>query len=93
MFTKDCIDIDGFEQRTLAVSAVAAETPVLQEGVYDVWCSVDVFIRVGIVATGVTTANGYKITAGNVVAVKVPDGRKLGAIAGGAGTLSFHRVG
>jgi hypothetical protein len=93
MRTNESIDIAGHIQHQLAVSAVAAQTNVLPEGIYDVWCTVDVYIKVAKIATGVTTSNGYKIAAGNTVAVTIPADHKLGAIAGGAGTLSYHRIG
>lgn len=57
------------------------------------YCDVDVFIKVDEVANDVTIATGYKIFAGNVVPVKVADGRCIGAIAGGAGTIHFQKVG
>lgn len=94
--------IEGHKQNQLAVSAAAAVTPVLVDGVYDCWCDVDVFIRVANTdasvispnrAQDVTTATGFKIVAGNVVSVRVAgNGRCIGAIAGGAGTLSYHRT-
>lgn len=92
MKTQSPIFIEGRRQVTLAVSAAAAQTAVLEEGTYDVWCDVDVWIKVDEVANDVTTANGYKISAGNTIPVRVPFGRKIGAIAGGAGTLSYHQV-
>ncbi len=100
MFTQNPVNIQGFRGATLAVSVVGATTGALEGGTYDVSCDVDVFIRVaGASATDspdraqdVTTANGYKIAAGNTVAVLVPLNSSIGAIAGGAGTLCYHRV-
>ncbi len=94
------IIIEGSKQLTLAVSAAGAKTNALARGTYDVWCDVDVWIRVddpnGLTAPDrpedVTTATGYKIFSGNVIPVEVAEGRAIGAIAGGAGTLSFHKV-
>lgn len=75
-----------------SVSAVAAQTAALTGGVYDVWSTVDAYIRVAADASGVTTANGYLVRANNTVPVIVPNGYKIGAIAGGAGTMSHHKV-
>jgi hypothetical protein len=89
----DSIDIEGYAAVTLAVSAAAAQTALLEEGVYDVWCTVDVFIKVAATANDVTAANGYLIRQNNTVAVYVRDQSRIGAIAGGAGTLSYHKTG
>lgn len=84
--------IAGRSAVTLAVSTSAAETAALEGGTYAVWCGVDAFLRVAPVATGVTAANGYKLFANTLLWIEVPAGCKIGAIAGGAGTLSYHRV-
>ncbi len=93
------IIIEGSRAATLAVSGTGATTGALPRGTYDVWCDVDVWIRVDDTTLGspdrpqdVTTANGYKIFAGNVIPVEVGDARAIGAIAGGAGTLSYHKT-
>ena len=85
--------LQGNAAVTLAVSAVAAQTAALTFGIYDVWCTVDVYIKVNPIANDVTVANGYLIRTGTTVPVVIGDADKLGAIAGGAGTLSFHRIG
>lgn len=86
------VDLEERAAVTLAVSAVADHTAVLPEGVYDVWCTVDVYVKVAPTANNVTVANGYLIRAGNSVPVLVRNGSRIGAIAGGAGTLSYHQV-
>lgn len=86
------VDLEGRVAATLAVSAVAAQTAVLDEGVYDIWCTVDAYVKVATTANDVTTANGYLIRANNTVPVLVRTGSRIGAIAGGAGTLSYHMV-
>jgi hypothetical protein len=88
----DYVDLEGSAAATLAVSAAADHTPILNEGIYDVWCTVDVFVKVAPTANNVTTANGYLIRANNTVSVLVRTGSRIGAIAGGAGTLSYHQV-
>lgn len=89
----NAINIEGSPSQNFAVSATAAQSNPLQAGIYDVYCDVDVFIKVDETANDVTTATGYKIFAGNVVPVNVADGRRIGAIAGAAGTLKFQKVG
>lgn len=76
----------------VAVSAAAAQSAALTNGVYDVWCTVDVYLKVNTTANDVTTANGYLLRANTTVAFYVPEGNRIGAIAGGAGTLSYHRT-
>lgn len=90
----DAVVLQGRSQKSLVVSVAAAQTPVLGAGVYDVWCDVNCWIAVGPSAsTGLTSDTGYIIFAANVVSVMVRDGDKIGAIAGGAGTLRYHQIG
>lgn len=82
--------------RTLAVSTSASKTSTpLEPGVYDLWCDVDVFITAGTdpLNTAITTANGYKIFAGNVIPVRISSSSFLHAIAGVSGTLSYYKTG
>ncbi len=89
----ETLNIRGYARGTdLSISAVAAQTAALTEGFYDVWSTVDCYIKVETTANDVTTATGYLLRTGTTVTVAVPGGCKLGAIAGGAGTLSYHRV-
>lgn len=82
----------------LSVSATAAQTAVLPGGLYDIWCTVDVYIKIAAVANDVTTATGYLLRANTATndnklrTLLTDDIYKIGAIAGGAGTLSFHLV-
>ena len=85
--------LQGNSAVTLAVSAAAAQTAALNQGVYDVWCTVDAYVKVATIANDVTAANGYLIRVGYTVPLVVGDTDKIGAIAGSAGTLSYHRVG
>lgn len=87
------IAIKNNSQSQLSVSGVAAQTPVLTEaGMYDVWSDVDVYLKVGPTANDVTTSTGYLLRANTTIPIKADDGDKIGAIAGGAGTLCFHKV-
>lgn len=90
----DAIDIEGNARITqLVTSTSAAQTAALPEGIYDVWASVDTYIKVDPTANDVTTATGYLLRANNTVSVIVRANSKIGAIAGGAGTLDAQRVG
>lgn len=86
--------LTGNTQQQLSISAVAAATPVLLGGRYDIWSTVDVYVKTGAVVSGVTSNNGYLIRAGETLAgVEIEDGCKIGAISSVAGTLSYHKVG
>jgi hypothetical protein len=87
------INIEGNPSQSFAVSNIAAQSGPLQFGDYDVYSDVATFIKVGTVADDVTTGNGYRIVAGNVITVHVPDGRRIGAIAVAGGTLSYQKIG
>lgn len=93
MMANDAINIQGFRQQSFAVSAVAAQGNSLDRGNYDVWSDVDVWIKIGKTVDDVTASNGYMLYAGNVVSFFIDQGSRIGAIATGAGTLRFHRVG
>lgn len=90
----DTLTLTGNEQRRLTVGGVAAQTPELEAGTYDVWSDTDVFIKTAANASGVTILNGYLVRAGSTIpAIRIQDGHKIGAITSGAvGTLSFHKV-
>lgn len=90
---ENAINIEGSPSGNFTVSAAAAQSAPLPGGIYDVYCDVDVFIMVDEIVNTVTTATGYKIFAGNVVPVKVADGRCIGAVAASAGTIRFQKVG
>lgn len=88
------IDLRGNAGVQLAVSAAAAQTPaVLPEGLYDVWCDVNVYVKIAPTANDVTVLTGYLLRANNTVTMLVHPTDRIGAIAGGAGTLNYHRVG
>lgn len=82
---------------SLSVSGTAAVTGTpLEVGVYAMWATVDTYIKLNessAVASGVTTATGYKIlAAGEPVGVRVTEPAFLAGIAGSAGTLYYHKV-
>ena len=86
--------LQGNAQGALSISAVAAQTSAFTEaGYYDVWCDVDAFIKIAPTANDVTSGTGYPVFANTIVPnVMVLIGDKIGAIAGGAGTLRYHKV-
>lgn len=92
-FVTDPIDIEGEAQATLAVSTSEAATAALTEGIYDLWSDVDTWLKVGTTVTGVTSSTGYLLRANNTIPLFVRQSSKIGAIAGGAGTLRYHKVG
>lgn len=91
--TNAAVVLNGNAAAQLSVSAVAAQTAAITAGgIYDVWANVDVYVKVNEVANDVTASTGYLIRAGTTVPVFVGDNEKIGAIAGSAGTLNYHRV-
>lgn len=89
----DPISISGFSQASLSISGIAAQSAALTGGVYDVWSTVDCYIKINATANDVTTSTGYLLRANNTVPMQVPDQEKIGAItSGAAGTLTYHRV-
>lgn len=82
----------------LAVDVVAAHTAVLPGGMYDIWCTVDVHIKIAVTANDVTTLTGYLLRANTgtndnkLRTLLTDDIYRIGAIAGAAGVLSFHLV-
>ena len=91
----DPVSIENNVQGTpLSISAVGAQTAALPIGVYDLWSDVDCWIKIHqTLASDVTSSTGYLLRANNTVAFNVRDQRVIGAIAGGAGTLRYHKVG
>jgi len=88
------IILEGNAQGQLSVSGSAAQTSAFtDDGYYDLWCDVDVYIKVGETANNVTTSNGYLLRANNTLPnVLVRINNKIGAIAGSSGTLRYHKV-
>lgn len=90
----DVLNIFGNSQQTLAVSTTAAATPRLSEGVYDIWCDEsDAYLKCAEEITGLTTSTGYVLKLGNVVAIEVPEGARIGVILpSGTGTFRYFKV-
>ena len=93
-FISDLIDIEGFAKGTVSSATTAAQSAALTEGVYDIWCDQDTYIKVNTTANDVTTTTGYLLRANNTITGVVRDARKIGCIMSTAtGTLSYHKVG
>ena len=92
----DAVYLSASARVDTSISAVAAQTAALTGGLYDVWSDVDCYLRVAATAGDVTSAAGakagYLLRANNTIPLIVPDGQKIGAVAGGAGTLYYHRI-
>lgn len=88
------IVLQGNAQAALSISGSAAQTSAFTEaGYYDIWADVDVYVKIAPTANDVTTSTGYLITANTVVPnFMILKDDKIGAIAGGAGTLRYHKV-
>jgi hypothetical protein len=85
--------LKGNSQGQLSVSGTAAQTSAFTvAGMYDVWCDVDVYLKVATTANDVTTSTGYLLRVNTTVPFKIDDGDKLGAISASSGTLRFHKV-
>lgn len=92
----DALQINGASRVDLAVSASPAQTAALTGGLYDVWATVDCYLKIAVTANDVTVAAGanagYLLRANNTIQIAVPSGMAIGAVAGGSGTLSYHQV-
>ena len=86
--------LEGNSQGQLSVSGTAAQTSAFTDGgYYDLWCDVDVYIKVGETANDVTTSSGYLVRSGATVPnVLIKKNNKLGGISTSSGTLRFHKV-
>lgn len=87
------VSLRGHSRVDIAMTTTAAQSAALTRGVYDVWCDVNVFLKVDPTANNVTAANGYLLRANTTVPFYVNQDSKIGGIlASGTGTLSYHAV-
>lgn len=84
---------DKARETDVTISAVAAQSAALAEGIYHITSTVDCYIKIATTANDVTTSTGYYLIAYNTVAFLVPDQYKVGVIAASGGTLTIHKVG
>lgn len=91
----DIVDVSRVADVSLssvAAVSVALEGTRVPGNTFDILATVDCFIAVSADPSGVTTANGYPLMAGNTVSLYVPKGYKIGAITSGStGTMYIHR--
>lgn len=89
----DAIDLFGNAQGTVSLSTTGAQSAALAEGLYDVWCADDVYIKIDPTASDVTTSTGYLLRAGNTIPLIVRQSHKIGGVlASGTSTLCYHKV-
>lgn len=89
----DFLDLEERAQAQLVLAAATAgSTGALAEGLYDIWATTDVFVKIAPVANAVdvTAVTGYLIRANNTVSVLVRNGSKINALSVAGGTLSYH---
>lgn len=90
----DVVDIFNTSRLDISVGVAAVQTAPLNAGTYDVWCDVDVYLKVNLTANDVTVASGYLLRGNNTVTLGVRQDARIGAITStAAGTLSIHLVG
>jgi len=91
------VNLQGHSAESLSVSTSAeVTTSPLPPGKYAVWSDVDAYIKVhqdSSVADDVTTSTGFKVTGlSNPLPVLISSSAFLAGIAGGDGTLYYHKV-
>ena len=85
---ENAIVITGRAQGTVAS---AAQSPKLPAGIYDVWGTADMYVKVSkTTASDVTSGTGYLIRSGQTVPLKLAAGECIGVT---GATLSYHQVG
>lgn len=93
-FVADVVILKGHSQSQLSLSTTGAQTAKLTEGVYDVWCDKDCYIKVGTTADDVTPSTGYLLRANNTVPIAIEKDDRIGGImTSSTATLCIHRVG
>lgn len=81
----------------LVTGAAEVSTPKLNGASYDMQCSVDCVIRIGVAADdavlpALSLANGIPLTANNAVTFNVWDGSTIGVISATPGVFQYWRV-
>ena len=91
----DALEIGGQRAVALVTSTSVANTGALPVGVYRCIASVATSITTdrNTPEPALTTSNGLLITANAYADVRVGPGEAIYAIAGGAGTLSYIKIG
>lgn len=98
--TSDALHINDHSQVRLAIGTSAQETSVFSEenaGRYLLWeesKALDVYIRVAVNPSDVSSSTGLTLWAGNMIIIDIPAGSKVGAVTSAASkTLCMIRVG
>lgn len=85
---ENAIYIDGRSQSSITTGT---QTGKLEAGIYDVWGSADMYIKVSkTTASDVTTGTGYLVRAGQTVPLKIDNNEVIGVT---GATLFYHQVG
>lgn len=90
-------EISGRVAKVLVLSAAVADTGVLEKGQYALWSDVDCRAAVERQTPSpvLSMTNGFPVFGATkqLVRLRVGEGQRIYAIAGGAGTLNYQRVG
>ncbi len=88
MLFENSVNIQGRAQGSITTGTQTAAK--LSPGVYDVWSTSDVYIKVNsTLASDVTTGTGYLVRANTTIPVQIPSDAYLGVV---SGTLVYHQV-
>ena len=85
-FTHSAINITGRKSEPVGAGA---QSGVLTPGVYDVWGDDEAFIKAGPVADDVTSADGYRVPAGQTISVRIT---RAGDRIGSTAAIKIHQV-
>ena len=88
--TQNTVDIREEVLSTLSVSSTSASKQILENGIHDLWCATDVFIRIGGSVAAVTTTTGYLLRANNTVPFAISKGDYIVAITASASDTLYH---
>ena len=91
----EALEISGRRAATFVLSASIANSGVLEKGAYDIVSDVATSIAIdrATPSPALSTANGYPLPASTIKTFRVGEGQAIYAIAGGAGTLKYIKVG
>lgn len=86
---EDYINIEGRQQGSFSAGA---QSPLLPAGVYDIWATADIHIKVDQTnAADVSSATGYLVRSGTTKSVKLAKPSFIGAA--GTATVYYHQIG
>lgn len=91
------VSLSGNARVDLSISATPGQTAALTPGIYDLWSTINCYVKVNATADNVTAAAGanagYLLKADITQPFNVAAGEKIGVVtASGTGTFSYHKV-